>query len=228
MLNSAFIDFSDKVSEDTRSLFDLNTKCQNHQMIAESLGFSSEMLAVPQQIHSADITYIDTPGDYIGTDGLITDISEKSGPEELRLENTTFTKISVFMNVFNCHVNRTPCTGKISDIFYKPGKFLNASLDKASEDNERNYIKITNNKGEEIIIVQIAGLIARRIVCNVNKNQDLKKGERIGIIKFGSRVDLYLPKSNKILVSKGQKVIGGETIISNPKNIREITSTVTK
>ena len=108
-------------------------------------------------------------------DGLITDVSERSGPEELRLENTTYTKVSIFMNVFNCHVNRVPTSGKVEEIYYKPGKFLNASLDKASEENERNYFKILSKKNnEEIIIVQIAGLIARRIVCEVEQGQELK------------------------------------------------------
>ena len=108
-----------------------------------------------------------------------------------------------------------------------PGKFINATLDKSSQYNEKNIIKIYDGT-YNYFVVQIAGLIARRIVCNVRKNQELKKGDRIGIIKFGSRVDLYIPKSNKVLVSKGQKVIGGETIISNPKNIQEITSVVIK
>ena len=147
-------------------------------------------------------------------DGLITDISERSGPEELRLENTSFTRVSIFMNVFNCHVNRTPLTGTVEEIYYKPGKFLNASLDKASEENERNYYKIKNNKlGEEIIIVQIAGLIARRIVCEVEQGQDLKQGDRIGMIRFGSRVDIYF-KNKKLLVRKGQNVIAGESLIA--------------
>ena len=177
----------------------------------------------PERVSINDENYLVSPAD-----GLVVDVLKTNGPKELGLENRNFKKISIFMNAFDCHVNRSPCSGKVSDIIYVPGKFLNASLDKASEDNERNYYNIKNKQGEDIIVVQIAGLIARRIVCNVNKNQDLKKGERIGIIKFGSRVDLYLPKSNKVLVSKGQKVIGGETIISNPKNIREITATVTK
>ena len=146
-------------------------------------------------------------------DGLITDISEKSGPEELRLENTSFTKISIFMNVFNCHVNRVPSSGKVEEIFYKPGKFLNASLDKASEENERNYFKIRLNNGEEIIIVQIAGLIARRIVCEVEQDQDLKQGDRIGMIRFGSRVDIYF-KNKKILAKLGQNVVAGESLIA--------------
>ena len=98
------------------------------------------------------------------------------------------------MNVFNCHVNRSPISGSVSEIFYKPGKFLNASLDKASEENERNYYKIKDKNGQEIIIVQIAGLIARRIVCETKKDQNLSQGERIGMIRFGSRVDLYFTK----------------------------------
>ena len=147
-------------------------------------------------------------------DGLITDISEKSGPEELRLENVSFTRISVFMNVFNCHVNRSPSSGKVEEIFYKPGKFLNASLDKASEENERNYYKINLNNGEEIIIVQIAGLIARRIVCEVEQGQELKQGERIGMIRFGSRVDIYF-KNKKVLAKLGQNVVAGESLLAS-------------
>ena len=147
-------------------------------------------------------------------DGLITDISERSGPEELRLENTSFTRISVFMNVFNYHVNRVPASGKIEEIFYKPGKFLNASLDKASEENERNYYKIKLNNGEDIIIVQIAGLIARRIVCETEQGQELKQGERIGMIRFGSRVDVYF-KNKKVLAKLGQNVIAGESLLAS-------------
>ena len=147
-------------------------------------------------------------------DGLITNISEQAGPMELQLENTTYTKVSIFMNVFNCHVNRTPLSGTVEEIYYKPGKFLNASLDKASEENERNYYKIKNNKlGEEIIIVQIAGLIARRIVCEVEQGQVLKQGDRIGMIRFGSRVDIYF-KNKKTLVKKGQNVTAGESLIA--------------
>ena len=146
-------------------------------------------------------------------DGLITDISERAGPVELRLENTTYTRVSIFMNVFNCHVNRTPISGKVEEIYYKPGKFLNASLDKASEENERNYFKIKTSSGEEIIIVQIAGLIARRIVCQVEQDQELKQGERIGMIRFGSRVDIYF-KNKNILAKQGQNVVAGESLIA--------------
>ena len=164
----------------------------------------------PDRFSINDDSYLVSPAD-----GLITDISEKSGPEELRLENTTYTRVSVFMNVFNCHVNRIPISGKIEEIYYKPGKFLNASLDKASEENERNYFKIkSSNDGEEIIIVQIAGLIARRIVCDVEQGQDLKQGERVGMIIFGSRVDLYF-KNKKILAKLGQNVIAGESLIAS-------------
>ena len=163
----------------------------------------------PERYSINDDNYLVSPAD-----GLITDISEKSGPEELRLENISYTRVSVFMNVFNCHVNRVPSSGKVEEIYYKPGKFLNASLDKASDENERNYYKIKLNDGEEIIIVQIAGLIARRIVCEVEQGQDLKQGERIGMIRFGSRVDIYF-KNQKILAKLGQNVVAGESLIAS-------------
>ena len=146
-------------------------------------------------------------------DGLVVQVQETEGPKELNLENKKFTKIGIFMNVFDCHVNRIPCNGKISEILYKPGKFLNASLDKASEDNERNYYKITNNQGQDIIVVQIAGLIARRIVCEVSKDQDLNQGDRIGMIRFGSRVDVYFDNYTS-LVKVNQKTVAGETLLA--------------
>ena len=164
----------------------------------------------PDRYSINDDAYLVSPAD-----GLITDISERSGPEELRLENTSYTKISIFMNVFNCHVNRVPVSGKVEEIYYKPGKFLNASLDKASEENERNYFKIKSNRnGEEIILVQIAGLIARRIVCEVEQGQQLKQGERIGMIRFGSRVDLYF-KNRKVLAKLGQNIVAGESLLAS-------------
>ena len=164
----------------------------------------------PDRYSINDDAYLVSPAD-----GLITDISERSGPEELRLENTSYTKISIFMNVFNCHVNRVPVSGKVEEIYYKPGKFLNASLDKASEENERNYFKIKSNRnGEEIILVQIAGLIARRIVCEVEQGQQLKQGERIGMIRFGSRVDIYF-KNRKVLAKLGQNIIAGESLLAS-------------
>ena len=164
----------------------------------------------PERYPINDDSFLVSPAD-----GLITDISEKTGPIELQLENTTYTKASIFMNVFNCHVNRTPLTGTVEEINYKPGKFLNASLDKASEENERNYYKIKCSKsGEEIIIVQIAGLIARRIVCEVEQGQNLKQGDRIGMIRFGSRVDIYF-KNKKVLAKIGQNVVAGESLIAS-------------
>ena len=146
-------------------------------------------------------------------DGEIIKVEEVDGPKELGLENKRFKKISVFMNVFDCHVNRTPCSGKIEEILYKPGKFLNASLDKASEDNERNYYKIKDSQNNDIVVVQIAGLIARRIVCESDKAQDLKQGDRIGMIRFGSRADLYY-ENYEPLVKVGQTAIAGETLLA--------------
>ena len=164
----------------------------------------------PERFSINDDSYLVSPAD-----GLITDVSERSGPEELRLENTSFTRVSIFMNVFNCHVNRVPASCKVEEIYYKPGKFLNASLDKASEENERNFFKIISKKdNEEIVIVQIAGLIARRIVCDVEQGQDLKQGDRIGMIRFGSRVDIYF-KNKKVLAKLGQNVVAGESLIAS-------------
>ena len=117
------------------------------------------------------------------------------------------------MNVFDCHVNRTPCSGKIEEILYKPGKFLNASLDKASEDNERNYFKIKDNQNNDIILVQIAGLVARRIVCETNKDQEIQQGDRVGMIRFGSRADIYY-ENYEALVKVGQRAISGETLLA--------------
>ena len=118
------------------------------------------------------------------------------------------------MNVFDCHVNRLPVECTVKDIFYKPGKFLNASLDKASEENERNYLKILSQSNDEIALVQIAGLVARRIVVSCSKDQNYKQGDRFGLIRFGSRVDLYVPKKFKILAKKGQAVTAGESLFA--------------
>ncbi len=162
----------------------------------------------PERISINDENYLVSPAD-----GLVLDVSEMNGPKELGLEGKNFKKISIFMNVFDCHVNRSPCSGKVTEILYKPGKFLNASLDKASEDNERNYYKITNKNGEDVIVVQIAGLIARRIVCESEENQELQQGSRIGMIRFGSRVDLYFENYNT-LIKVNQKTIAGETLLA--------------
>ena len=162
----------------------------------------------PERVSINDDNYLVSPAD-----GLVVQVEEVEGPKELSLEGKKFTKVAIFMNIFDCHVNRTPCDGKISEILYKPGKFLNASLDKASEDNERNYYKITNNQGQDIIVVQIAGLIARRIVCETSKDQDLKQGDRIGMIRFGSRVDVYFENYTS-LVKMNQKTVAGETLLA--------------
>ena len=162
----------------------------------------------PERYPINDEDYLVSPAD-----GVVLQVKETNGPKELNLENKTFTKVSVFMNVFDCHVNRTPCSGKVSQILYKPGKFFNASLDKASEDNERNYYKITNKNDEDIIVVQIAGLIARRIVCETTENSELQQGDRIGMIRFGSRADIYF-ENYKPLVKVDQKTIAGETLIA--------------
>tara|TARA_B100001093_G_scaffold500754_1_gene551604 strand:- start:1372 stop:2019 length:648 start_codon:yes stop_codon:yes gene_type:complete len=162
----------------------------------------------PDRVIIDDENYLVSPAD-----GEVIKVEKTNGPKELNLEDKKFNKISIFMNIFDCHVNRTPCSGKVEEIFYKPGKFFNASLDKASEDNERNYYKIEDNSGNNIVVVQIAGLVARRIVCETNKNQDLTQGERIGMIRFGSRVDIYYENYNP-LVKIGQKAISGETLLA--------------
>ena len=162
----------------------------------------------PERIIIENDNYLVSPAD-----GEVIKVEDVDGPKELGLENRRFKKISIFMNVFDCHVNRTPCGGKIHEILYKPGKFFNASLDKASEDNERNYYKIKDPHNNDIIVVQIAGLIARRIVCESNKEQELKQGDRIGMIRFGSRADVYYENYEPI-VKVGQKAISGETLLA--------------
>jgi len=162
----------------------------------------------PERIIIDDENYLVSPAD-----GEVIKVEEIDGPKELNLENKRFKKISIFMNVFDCHVNRTPCAGKIEEILYKPGKFLNASFDKASEDNERNYYKIKDKQNNDIILVQIAGLVARRIVCETSKDQELKQGERVGMIRFGSRADIYY-ENYEPLVKVGQRAISGETLLA--------------
>ena len=162
----------------------------------------------PERVIIGDDNYLVSPAD-----GEVIKVEEVNGPKELGLESKRFNKISIFMNVFDCHVNRTPCSGKIEEILYKPGKFLNASLDKASEDNERNYFKIKDNQNNDIILVQIAGLVARRIVCETNKAQEIKQGDRVGMIRFGSRADIYY-ENYEPLVKVGQRAISGETLLA--------------
>ena len=185
-------------------------------LISKFLGLISFILTVwvyyffrdPDRHPVNDKNYLVSPAD-----GVITQIVEIAGPPELKLEKKIFTRVSIFMNVFNCHVNRVPCEGSIQKIFYKPGKFLNASLDKASEDNERNFLQLKSSDGDDVVLVQIAGLIARRIICEVREKDDIRQGEKFGIIRFGSRVDLYFEK-HKLLAKVNQKTIAGETLIA--------------
>ena len=162
----------------------------------------------PERISIGDDNYLTSPAD-----GLVLQVIETDGPKELGLENKKFKKVSIFMNVFDCHVNRSPCSGKVSEIIYKPGKFINASLDKSSEENERNYYKIKNSLDEDVIVVQIAGLVARRIVTETSVNEELQQGSRLGMIRFGSRADLYF-ENYEPLVKVNQKTIAGETLIA--------------
>jgi len=188
-------------------------------LISNFLGIISFILTIwiyyffrdPERFPINDENYLLSPAD-----GVVSQITEVNGPTELGLEKRKFMRVSIFMNVFNCHVNRVPYSGKVSQIFYKPGKYINASLDKASDDNERNYIKMINSNGNELVLVQIAGIIARRIVCEIRENDEIKQGDKFGIIRFGSRVDLYF-ENYQLMVCKNQNTIGGETIIAKKK-----------
>jgi len=162
----------------------------------------------PERVIIGDDNYLVSPAD-----GEVIKVEEVEGLKEVGLENKKLKKISIFMNVFDCHVNRTPCSGTVEEILYKPGKFLNASFDKASEDNERNYYKLKDKSGNDIVVVQIAGLIARRIVCETNNGQELNQGDRIGMIRFGSRADVYY-ENYEPLVKVGQRTISGETLLA--------------
>lgn len=148
-------------------------------------------------------------------DGIVQNITRAIVPPELGMGEVERTRVSIFLNVFNVHVNRSPAKGKIKSLYYHPGKFFNASLDKASVDNERQSVLLITPKGEEIVFVQIAGLVARRIVCNLEEGQEIQGGARFGIIRFGSRMDVYLPEGVNPLVVIGQTTIGGETILAD-------------
>jgi phosphatidylserine decarboxylase len=148
-------------------------------------------------------------------DGIISLIEKAVPPEELGMSPEALTRVSVFMNVFNCHVNRAPIAGDVVSIAYRAGKYFNASLDKASSDNERNSLALKIADGRQIAVVQIAGLVARRIVCFVKTSQVMRTGERFGLIRFGSRVDVYLPEGVHPLVSVGQSMVAGETVIAD-------------
>ncbi|MWD26108.1 phosphatidylserine decarboxylase [Aquicoccus sp. SCR17] len=148
-------------------------------------------------------------------DGIVSLIEEAVPPAELGMENVPLTRVSVFMSVFNCHMNRMPVGGTVTAIAYRPGKFFNASLDKASADNERNSLAIEMADGRRIAVVQIAGLVARRILCFAERGQPLAIGERFGLIRFGSRLDVYLPPGTAPLVAIGQTMVAGESVIAD-------------
>ena len=188
-------------------------------LISNFLGIISFILTIwmyyffrdPERFPINDDNYLLSPAD-----GVVSQITKINGPEEMGLENKKYTRVSIFMNVFDCHVNRVPSSGKITQIFYKHGKYINASLDKASDKNERNYVKMTNSNGDELLVVQIAGLIARRIVCEIKENDETKQGNKFGMIRFGSRVDLYF-ENYQLMVNINQKTVGGETIVARKK-----------
>ncbi len=148
-------------------------------------------------------------------DGKVCLIDEACPPTEVSMKQEKMKRVCVFMNVFNVHVNRSPVAGVIKDIVYKEGQFLNASLDKASEKNERSSLIINSEHGADIVVVQIAGLIARRILGFVSKNQNLNQGERFGLIRFGSRVDIYMPLDSTVKCSVGDKVVAGESVLAS-------------
>ncbi|PWE33187.1 phosphatidylserine decarboxylase family protein [Maritimibacter sp. 55A14] len=148
-------------------------------------------------------------------DGVVSLIEPAIPPAELGMGPEALTRVSVFMNVFNCHVNRAPVEGRVTAVAYRPGAFFNASLDKASERNERNSLCIEMDDGRQIAVVQIAGLVARRIVCWTETGRSIGAGERFGLIRFGSRVDVYLPQGIDPLVAVGQAMIAGETVIAD-------------
>ena len=168
----------------------------------------------PERFPIKDNNFLIAPAD-----GMICQIeNDVSGPKELSLENEKFNKISIFMNVFDCHVNRFPIECTVDEVFYKPGEYLNASLNDASLKNERNLIKITSTQDDKIVVTQVAGLVARRIISYCNQGDKYEQGQSFGIIRFGSRVDLLFSNKFKILVKKGQTVTGGESILSQRLN----------
>ncbi|SFQ18253.1 phosphatidylserine decarboxylase [Roseivivax halotolerans] len=157
----------------------------------------------------------DAPGLVVSpADGVVSLIERAVPPPELGLSDTPLMRVSVFMSVFNCHINRAPVAGRVTRVAYKPGKFLNASLDKASDDNERNSLILEMGDGRTLGVTQIAGLVARRILCFTEEGAPLRRGERFGLIRFGSRLDVYLPEGVEPEVALGQTMIAGESVIA--------------
>ena len=166
----------------------------------------------PERITPTDENLVISPAD-----GVVQSIIKAPPPPELDMGDKPLTRVAVFMNVFNVHVNRVPVNGVISGKHYRPGKFFNASLDKASEFNERMSLKVKMKDDREIGFVQIAGLVARRIICDVDEGRAMRAGERFGLIRFGSRVDIYLPEGTVPAVIEGQIAIAGETVLADLK-----------
>lgn len=184
--------------------------------IVPAIGWISAIIAVFITYFFRDPDRITPSGDNLvvsTADGIIHKIEDATAPEELNLGDKTYKRVSIFLSVFNVHVNRVPISGTIVDLHYRSGKFFNAALEKASKDNERQTCVVENKQGDKIIFVQIAGLIAKRIICDLDVKQEVKTGEKFGIIRFGSRMDIYFPANSKINVLEGQTAIGGETII---------------
>ncbi|AZL15372.1 phosphatidylserine decarboxylase [Rickettsiales endosymbiont of Stachyamoeba lipophora] len=188
-------------------------------LFSNTLGLVGLVLTIWCVFFFRDPVRVITNGDSIlvsPADGLVQKVSNVIPPEESGLPQVEMQRISIFLNVFNVHVNCIPCKGVVEMLHYRPGKFLNAALDKASVDNERQVIRMKTEYGQkDILVVQIAGLIARRIVCNLENKQEVNKGEKFGIIRFGSRTDVYLPMDIQVKIQEGQTVIGGETVIAD-------------
>ncbi len=185
---------------------------------SELLGFAGAVLTVwcvyffrdPDRVTPERDGLIISPAD-----GVVQMIDQAAPPEELGMGEGLRSRVAVFMNVFDVHVNRIPLGGTITALHYRPGKFFNASLDKASEFNERQSLRLTTTDGRDIAFVQIAGLLARRILCDVAEGQTVKTGERFGMIRFGSRVDIYLPEGVEPLIAVGQRSVAGETVFAD-------------
>ncbi|GHU12999.1 phosphatidylserine decarboxylase proenzyme [Alphaproteobacteria bacterium] len=187
--------------------------------VSTNLGWGGFILTVccllffrdPERVHPSREDIVVSPAD-----GTVLKIIEGNAPTELELEGN-WKRVSIFMSVFDVHINRAPVSGVVEKILYIPGKFFNASMDKSSEFNERQSTYMKMADGATVVFVQIAGLIARRIRSDISEGQDLKMGDRVGLIRFGSRVDVYFPKTAEVLIEEGQMMVAGETILANLK-----------
>lgn len=187
-------------------------------VVWEPLGFAGILLTLwcvyffrnPDRVTPSREGLVITPAD-----GVVQMIVDAPPPKQLDMGDAPLCRVSVFMNVFDCHVNRIPVDGQVAKLAYVPGKFVNAAFDKASEENERQLVAVEMKDGRKVAFVQIAGLVARRIICYLQENQAVRAGERFGLIRFGSRVDVYLPEGVQPLVAVGQRAVAGETVIAD-------------